>query len=212
MSAPRVTIVDYQMGNLRSVQKALEHVGAEATITNEPSAIAAADRLILPGVGAFRDAIREIRQRDLVQPIKDFIESGRPFLGICLGLQLLFDVSEEGGTHEGLGVLPGRVVRFELPADYKVPHMGWNRVKQEQVGLPIFNQLPAEPHFYFVHSYYVKPDDGSLCWLSCDYGGNFCAAVARDNVMATQFHPEKSQADGLRLLQNFSHIGALAQP
>lgn len=208
MSAPKVTIVDYQMGNLRSVQKALEHVGAEATISNEPSAIAQADRLILPGVGAFRDAIREIRQRGLVEPIRDFIDSGRPFLGICLGLQLLFDVSEEGGAFEGLGVLPGRVVRFDLPTDYKVPHMGWNRVTQEQKGLPIFQQLPSDPHFYFVHSYYVRPDDASLCWLSCDYGGRFCAAVARGNVMATQFHPEKSQANGLRLLENFSRIGA----
>ena len=206
MSAPRVTIVDYQMGNLRSVQKALEHVGAEATITNSASEIAAADRLILPGVGAFRDAIREIQNRDLVKPIKDFIASGRPFLGICLGLQLLFDVSEEGGIYEGLGVLPGRVVRFDLPAEYKVPHMGWNRVKQEQAGLGMFDGLPADPYFYFVHSYYVRPDDASLCWLSSDYGGAFCAAVARDNVMATQFHPEKSQKHGLQLLENFSRI------
>lgn len=206
MNAPRVTIVDYQMGNLRSVQKALEHVGAQATISNDPTEIAAADRLILPGVGAFRDAIREIKSRDLVQPIKDFIASGRPFLGICLGLQLLFDVSEEGGTYEGLGVLPGRVVRFDLPVEYKVPHMGWNRVKQEQVGLSIFDQMPADPYFYFVHSYYVRPDDANLCWLSSDYGGAFCAAVARDNVLATQFHPEKSQTHGLQLLKNFSHV------
>ena len=206
MSAPRVTIVDYQMGNLRSVQKALEHVGAEATITNSASEIAAADRLILPGVGAFRDAIREIQTRNLVKPIKDFIASGRPFLGICLGLQLLFDVSEEGGVYEGLGVLPGRVVRFDLPAEYKVPHMGWNRVKQEQTGLAVFDGLPVDPYFYFVHSYYVRPDDASLCWLSSDYGGAFCAAVARDNVMATQFHPEKSQKHGLQLLENFSRI------
>ncbi len=205
-SVPSVTIVDYQMGNLRSVQKALEHVGAQATISNNPSEIAAADRLILPGVGAFRDAIREIKNRDLVRPIKDFIASGRPFLGICLGLQLLFDVSEEGGTYEGLGVLPGRVVRFDLPAEYKVPHMGWNRVKQEQAGLPIVDGMPADPYFYFVHSYYVRPEHASLVWLSSDYGGSFCAAVARDNILATQFHPEKSQTHGLRLLENFSRI------
>ena len=206
MKAPRVTIVDYQMGNLRSVQKALERVGAEATISNDPSQIASADRLILPGVGAFRDAIREIKSRDLVQPIHDFIASGRPFLGICLGLQLLFDESEEGGVYEGLSVLPGRVVRFELPSEYKVPHMGWNRVKQEQVGLPIFDAMPVDPYYYFVHSYYVKPEDPSLCWLSSDYGGSFCAAVARGNVMATQFHPEKSQTHGLQLLENFSRL------
>lgn len=204
-AAPRVTIVDYQMGNLRSVQKALEHVGVEATISNDPSQITSADRLILPGVGAFRDAIREIKTRDLVQPIKDFIASGRPFLGICLGLQLLFDVSEEGGQYEGLGVLPGRVVRFELPAEYKVPHMGWNRVKAEQADVPAFAGLPSDPYFYFVHSYYVRPDDASVVWLTSDYGGAFCAAVARDNVIATQFHPEKSQAHGLRLLENFGH-------
>lgn len=208
MSASRVTIVDYQMGNLRSVQKALEHVGVEATISNDANEIANADRLILPGVGAFRDAIREIKTRDLVRPIKDFIASGRPFLGICLGLQLLFEVSEEGGQYEGLGVLAGRVVRFELPAEYKVPHMGWNRVKQEQVGVPAFAGLPADAYFYFVHSYYVRPDDASVCWLTSDYGGAFCAAVARDNVIATQFHPEKSQTHGLRLLENFSRIGA----
>lgn len=206
MTSPRVTIVDYQMGNLRSVQKALEHVGAEATITNNPTEIAAADRLILPGVGAFRDAIREIRSRDLVKPIKDFIAGGRPFLGICLGLQLLFDVSEEGGEYEGLGVLPGRVVRFELPDEYKVPHMGWNRVHQQQPGLAAFAGLPDDPYFYFVHSYYVLPADASICWLASDYGGLFCAAVARDNVLATQFHPEKSQSHGLRLLQNFSSL------
>lgn len=206
MNSPSVTIVDYQMGNLRSVQKALEHVGAAATITNDPQQIASADRLILPGVGAFGDAMRELNARGLVDPIIDFIRCDRPFLGICLGLQLLFETGEEGGVHKGLGVLPGRVVRFELPTEYKVPHMGWNRVSDRQKAGPLLERLPESPYFYFVHSYYVQPEDASLTWLACDYGGNFCAAIARDNLFATQFHPEKSQAHGLQLLENFSRL------
>lgn len=206
MSQASVTIVDYQMGNLRSVQKALEHLGARAVISNDPLEILAAERLILPGVGAFGDAMRELQARHLVEPIVDFIRSGKPFLGICLGLQLLFDESEEGGLHRGLGVVPGRVVRFDLPREYKVPHMGWNRVRAEQPGVPLLNGVSENPYFYFVHSYFVRPDDASLCWLSCDYGGPFCAAIARDNVFATQFHPEKSQANGLQLLKNFSQL------
>jgi glutamine amidotransferase len=206
MSQASVTIVDYQMGNLRSVQKALEHVGARATISNDPDEIAAAERLILPGVGAFGDAMRELSSRQLVDPIIDFIQRGKPFLGICLGLQLLFDESEEGGRHRGLGVIPGRVVRFDLPLEFKVPHMGWNRVTAEQPGVPLVECLPASPYFYFVHSYFVRPEDSALCWLSCDDGGKFCAAIARDNLYATQFHPEKSQAHGLQLLKNFSRL------
>jgi imidazole glycerol-phosphate synthase subunit HisH len=206
MNQAKVTIVDYQMGNLRSVQKALEHVGAAAIISNQAADIAAAERLILPGVGAFGDAIRELRTRDLVQPIIDFIQSGKPFLGICLGLQLLFETSDEGGLHQGLGVLPGRVVKFDLPREFKVPHMGWNRVRQQQTIAPMFAGLPENPYFYFVHSYYVQPADPALSWLACDYGGEFCAAVARGNLLATQFHPEKSQSHGLRLLENFSRL------
>lgn len=206
MSRACVTIVDYQMGNLRSVQKALEHVGARATITDKPEEIAAADRLILPGVGAFGDAMRELHARHLVEPIIEFIRGGKPFLGICLGLQLLFETGEEGGLHQGLGVIAGRVVRFDLPVEYKVPHMGWNRVRAQQPGVPLLNGLPENPHFYFVHSYYVQPEDPSLCWLSCEYGVEFCAAIARDNLFATQFHPEKSQSHGLKLLENFSRL------
>lgn len=206
MNNPSVTIVDYQMGNLRSVQKALEHVGAQATITNDPHQIAAADRLILPGVGAFGDAMRELKSRGLVDPIIDFIRCDRPFLGICLGLQLLFEIGEEGGVHQGLGVIPGRVVRFDLSTEFKVPHMGWNRVTDRLPSAPLLDQLPTNPHFYFVHSYYVQPVDQSLVWLTCDYGGDFCAAIARDNLYATQFHPEKSQTHGLKLLENFSRL------
>lgn len=205
----RVTIVDYQMGNLRSVQKALEQVGSQATICSDPDGIASADRLVLPGVGAFGDCMRELNTRNLVEPIKDFIARGKPFLGICLGLQLLFDEGEEGGLHSGLGVLPGRVIRFDIPHEFKVPHMGWNQVRiASPNGRGLLDRLPSDPYFYFVHSYYVKPNDPSLCWLTCNYGVDFCAAIARDNLFATQFHPEKSQAHGLQMLENFSRLPA----
>ena len=200
-----ITIVDYQMGNLRSVQKGIERVGGEARISSDPGQIAAADKLILPGVGAFGDAMAEIRRRDLATPIRDFIDSGRPFLGICLGLQLLFEQSFEHGQHEGLGVLGGDVVRFELPPSFKVPHMGWNTVAKK-TDAPILADIPDGTHFYFVHSFYVRPTDPKVVALECDYGGNFCAMVWRDNLFATQFHPEKSQQDGLKLLAAFNNL------
>ncbi len=200
-----ITIVDYQMGNLRSVQKAIERVGGEAKISSDPDEIAAAEKLILPGVGAFGDAMSELRRRDLDQPIRDFIDSGRPFLGICLGLQLLFQRGYEHGQHEGLGVLAGEVVRFDLPSRYKVPHMGWNTVTK-RANPPILNSTPDGTHFYFVHSYYVVPSDQSVIALESDYGGKFCAMVHRENLYATQFHPEKSQAQGLNLLQAFESL------
>ncbi|TWT82243.1 Imidazole glycerol phosphate synthase subunit HisH 1 [Planctomycetes bacterium CA13] len=200
-----ITIVDYQMGNLRSVQKGIERVGGSAKISSDPKEIAGAEKLILPGVGAFGDAMAEIHRRDLASPIRDFIASGRPFLGICLGLQLLFERGFEHGEHEGLGVLQGDVVRFDLPEGMKVPHMGWNTVSQRSAA-PILKELHDQTHFYFVHSYYVRPKDPSVVALECDYGGPFCAMVWRDNLYATQFHPEKSQADGLKLLSAFSSL------
>lgn len=201
-----ITIVDYQMGNLRSVQKGIEKVGGHAMISSDPNQIASAEKLVLPGVGAFGDAMAEIRRRDLASPIRDFIASGRPFLGICLGLQLLFDRGYEHGDHEGLGVIAGEVVRFELPGEFKVPHMGWNTVRKtvSKTTSASLDNVADGTHFYFVHSYYVKPVDPSVVALTCDYGGPFCAAVQRDNVFATQFHPEKSQADGLKLLAGFA--------
>ena len=198
-----IAIVDYQMGNLRSVQKAFERVGHEATITSRPQDLLAADKVVLPGVGAFRDAIAELRRRDLVEPIREVVASGTPFLGICLGLQLLFDVSYEDGTYEGLGIVPGEVKRFELPPEYKVPHMGWNEVVRQQE-VSCLEGVEDGSHFYFVHSYYVEPKDPSWVALTADYGGEFCAAVSRENLFATQFHPEKSQTTGLRLLGNFA--------
>ncbi len=200
-----IAIVDYQMGNLRSVQKALERVGHEACITNVPDQIATADKLVLPGVGAFGDAMRELRARELVEPIRDFVAGGRPFLGICLGLQLLFEVGEEGGCHAGLAVIPGRVVKFELPPPYKVPHMGWNQVRVRRRS-PLLEGVADGAYFYFVHSFYVIPADAGVVALESDYPQAFCAMAWRDNVYATQFHPEKSQADGLRLLKNFGDL------
>jgi len=205
-----ITIIDYQMGNLRSVQKAFEFCGVEATVSSDPHEIAAAEKLVLPGVGAFRDAIAELRRRDLVEPIRDFVDSRRPMLGICLGLQLLFETGYEGGTHRGLGILAGEVVRFDGPAysgpdGLKVPHMGWNSVTKK-IDSPVLADIADGTHFYFVHSYYVRPADPSIVALTCDYGGDFCAMVARDNLYATQFHPEKSQADGLNLLKRFAHL------
>lgn len=198
------------MGNLRSVQKALEHVGYAATVTSQPEQIAVADKVILPGVGAFGDAMRELSQRGLVAPIRQSIARGRPFLGICLGLQLLFEVGYEGGQQAGLGVLAGTVERFsgdELRRqNLKVPHMGWNQVEVAKAGCPLLKDIPSEAYFYFVHSYYVRLVETDALWLSCQYGLEFCAAVWQDNLFATQFHPEKSQRDGLQLLKNFAAL------
>lgn len=203
-----ITIIDYQMGNLRSVQKAVERSGTEAEITSDPAKISAAEKLILPGVGAFGDAIKEIRNRDLEAPIKDYLASDRPFLGICLGLQMLFEQGFENGTHEGLGVLAGDVVRFELPKQYKIPHMGWNTVDAGPAGSNL--GIDDGTHFYFVHSYFVRPTDPSIVALHCDYGGPFCAAVRRGNLFATQFHPEKSQQAGLQLVERFANGSLLS--
>jgi len=200
-----LAIIDYQMGNLRSVQKGFEKVGHAAAITSDPDVLAKADKIVLPGVGAFPDAIAELQRRHLVEPIKEAINAGKPFLGICLGLQLLFDVGYEGGEYAGLGVLAGRVVRFELPAEYKVPHMGWNGL-QIRRRAPVLAGIGEGTHAYFVHSYYVQPEDKGVIAAEADYGGPFCAMIWRENVFATQFHPEKSQSDGLRMLKNFAEL------
>src|SRR4029078_4826432 len=181
----RIAIIDYQMGNLRSVQKGFEKVGHAATITSDPAELAKAERIVLPGVGAFGDAIAELKRRELVQPIKEAIAAGKPFLGICLGLQLLFDVGYEGGEFEGLGVLRGKVVRFELPQPLKVPHMGWHR-RLTKRRAPILDGIAEGTFFYFVHSYYVVPDDKGVVAIEAEYGHPFCAAVWRDNLFATQ--------------------------
>jgi imidazole glycerol-phosphate synthase subunit HisH len=200
-----IKIVDYGMGNLRSVQKAFEKLGAEAVICTRPAELAGAEKLILPGVGAFRDAIHELRRTGLDTPVREHIASGRPFLGICLGLQLLFDVSYEDGQWEGLGVLPGKIVRFQDQPDLKIPHMGWNTL---DIARPhrLFEGIANGSSVYFVHSYYVVPSDDSVVAARSEHGGPFVAAVARENLFATQFHPEKSQTVGLRLLKNFAAL------
>jgi glutamine amidotransferase len=195
-----VTIIDYGSGNLRSVQKALERIGVESRITDDPNVVAESSRLVLPGVGAFGDAIRAIRSRGLVEPILAHVRADKPFLGICMGLQLLFESGSEGGHHEGLGILPGEVTRFELPREMKIPHMGWNQVTWRK-GEATQSSRPDGEHFYFVHSYVARPRDPSVIAATSDYGGDFCAAVARGRLFATQFHPEKSQAAGMELLR-----------
>ena len=200
-----ITIIDYQMGNLRSVQKGFAKVGHEAQISSDPDLVAAADRLVLPGVGAFPDAMNELEKRGLVEPIKEFAASGKPFLGICLGLQLLFDVGYEGERRAGLGIVHGEVIKFELPQGFKVPHMGWNGVDIQE-DCPLMADLASGTHFYFVHSYYVVPTNQSVVATTTDYYRPFCSMIRRDNVFASQFHPEKSQRDGLKMLQNFAEL------
>jgi len=205
-----ITIIDYQMGNLRSVQKACENVGIAAKISSDPHEIAASEKLILPGVGSFGDAIAELRRRDLVEPIRDFVASRRPLLGICLRLQLLFETGYEGGTHRGIGLLEGDVVRFDwrslgIEATLKIPHMGWNQVRKTAEA-PILSEIDDQAYFYFVHSYYVRPADPSIVALTCQYGIDFCAMIRKDNLYATQFHPEKSQAEGMKLLAGFAAL------
>ncbi len=199
-----IVIVDYGMANLRSVQKAFVQVGHAAEITADPNRIAEADKVVLPGVGAFRDAIAKIRETHLDAAILDHVRKGRPFLGICLGMQMLFTRGYEDGVHQGLDLFPGEVVRFPAIPGLKVPHMGWNTLDLKRPGCPLFAGLPANPAVYFVHSYYAAPTDANLTAATADYPTPFTAAIWRDNVFATQFHPEKSQRVGMQILKNFA--------
>ena len=202
-----IAILDYGMANLRSVQKAFEQVGHRANIISKPDEIDHAEKLVLPGVGAFKDAVRTLRDHSLVDPILRHIDKGRPFLGICLGLQMLFDVGYEDGEHRGLGVLGGKCVRFDVDQTMhlKVPHMGWNQLDVKRSS-PLVKDLPERANVYFVHGYHVVPEDDSIIATTTDYGRPFVSSIWRDNVMATQFHPEKSQKVGLKMLANFAAL------
>ena len=200
-----ITIVDYGMANLRSVQKAFERVGHAAEITGDPGRVAEADRLVLPGVGAFRDAIARLHETGLAEPILGHVRSGKPFLGICLGLQLLFTTSHEDGEHAGLNLFSGEVVRFPPAPGLKVPHMGWNQLRIRRRA-PVLGDLPGGCAVYFVHSYYVVPKDPRLVATETDYPTPFASAIWHENVFATQFHPEKSQAVGLSMLARFAAL------
>jgi glutamine amidotransferase len=196
------------MGNLRSAQKGFEQAGHDAVISDNPADLDRADAVVLPGVGAFKDCFEGLRSRGFVEPIKAAAASGKPFLGICVGLQLLFDESEEGGVSKGLGILPGRVVRFSdaKTTGLKVPHMGWNRITPIPGRCRLFDDLAPDPYVYFVHSFYAVPSDESLVLASCEYGVKFAAMVGRDNIFAVQFHPEKSQAQGIKLIRAFGNL------
>jgi imidazole glycerol-phosphate synthase subunit HisH len=202
-----IAIIDYGMANLRSVQKAFEQVGTPAEIITRPEEIDAADKIVLPGVGAFKDAIATLREQDLAGPIIRHIDRGKPFLGICLGLQMLFDVGYEDGEHRGLGVLQGQCIRFDVDTrlGLKVPHMGWNQLDFKRPS-PLFKDLPSGAGVYFVHGYHVVPEDPGVIATTTDYGRPFVSSIWRDNIMATQFHPEKSQRVGLKILSNFAAI------
>jgi len=195
-----ITIIDYGAGNLRSVANAVTRLGYQPKITSSVNELLDAQAVILPGVGAAADTMESLRALGLADPIRQVIAEGRPFFGVCIGLQVLFTGTEEGGGHECLGILPGRVKR--LPPGLKIPHMGWNQVKQ-RLSHPIFDGIPDDANFYFVHSYYVEPEDKSLIAADTDYGMPICSAVIKGNLIATQFHPEKSGESGLRMYDNF---------
>jgi imidazole glycerol-phosphate synthase subunit HisH len=205
LGAVMIAVIDYGMGNLRSVQKALEAVGHQASVTSDPEEVDRASHVILPGVGAFADAIAELRSSGLAEAFVAAVRAGKPCLGVCLGLQLLFEWSEEDGLHQGLGLLPGRVVRFAHQPRLKVPHMGWNTLRIVRPA-PILEGLGPEPAVYFVHSYYAVPAQSADLAAEADYPEPFAAVVWRDNHMACQFHPEKSQRVGLAMYARFAQL------
>jgi len=203
-----ITIIDYGMGNLRSVQKAFELFYPNVRISSSCEDVLSSNKIVLPGVGAFGKAMEELRKRHLAKAIKEAIEKGRPFLGICLGLQLLFSESEEGGRVKGLGVLSGKVRKFKNVGKLKIPHMGWNRIRNvtDGAGPAILNGVPEGSYMYFVHSYVVEPKDKDVILCETDYGETFASGIENDNVHAFQFHPEKSQSVGLRIIKNFVEL------
>ncbi len=200
-----IAILNYDMGNLRSVSKALESLGAQVKITRNPNEVAQADKLIVPGVGAFKDCMENLKTYGLVDPIRDFIQSGKPYLGICLGMQILMEESEEGGRHPGLGIYRGKVLRFPSGHNLKIPHMGWNSLKKQKKS-QLLEGIPDESFVYFVHSYYLAPEKKKICAAMTDYGLPFASVIEDENIFAVQFHPEKSQQAGLKILKAFTEL------
>jgi glutamine amidotransferase len=213
--SPKIIIIDYGAGNLRSVARAVAHSGREPRVTSDPREVVAADAVIMPGVGAAADTMRNLRKHHMVEPVREYIASGRPFFGVCMGQQALLSVSEEGGEHECLGIIPGRVKKLPSAAPFasqngngarlKIPQMGWNRVHQKAEH-PIFDGIEDDSYFYFLHSYYPEPEDDDVVIGETEYGVTFASVLARDNIVATQFHPEKSSDAGLRMYENFLRI------
>ncbi|MFH1868283.1 MAG: imidazole glycerol phosphate synthase subunit HisH [Candidatus Omnitrophota bacterium] len=209
-----IIVIDYGMGNLSSVTNAIKLYTEDVKISSEPKDIKNAAKIVLPGVGAFKDAYAELKKRGLIKPIKDFIDSGKPFLGICLGLQLLFTKSYEDGMHSGLGIIKGKVVPFAKGKGLKIPHMGWNSIDSSQKSkkmpklkmCPLLKGVKDGSYMYFVHSYYAVPADDSVVAATTDYGNKFCSFLWKDNIYAMQFHPEKSQDAGLNIIKNFVRL------
>ena len=200
-----IAVIDYGMGNLGSVEKALKTLGAKVKVTDKSSDLKKADKIVLPGVGAFKDAMGSIDRLGISDTLKEAILSKKPYLGICLGLELLFEESEEGGKSKGLGFLKGKVARFKDPL-LKVPHIGWNQMRKEKPACPLFKGIDDGAFFYFVHSYYVAPKEKDVIAATTYYGGDFTSMVWKDNVYAVQFHPEKSQENGIKFLENFIRL------
>lgn len=200
-----IAIIDYGMGNLRSVQKGLERVGFEAIVTREVSQMQAARGVVLPGVGAFSACMENLGKFGLIEPIRELVRQEKPFLGICLGFQLLFSESEEFGKQKGLDLFPGKVIGFHASEDLKVPHMGWNRIDKRKDS-PFLEGIASGDYVYFVHSFYVAPEDSSIVATTTDYGQPFVSSIATERLFACQFHPEKSQELGLRILTNFGRF------
>jgi glutamine amidotransferase len=200
---PRIVIIDYGMGNLRNVQKGFEKIGFEAELTRSKKEIEKASAIVLPGVGAFKDCMENLERYGLIEPMLRSIEKGKPYLGICLGLQILYSESEEFGSHKGLDLIKGKVVRFRPDPEHKVPHMGWNTIEKEKE-VPVLQGVESGDFFYFVHSYYVIPEEAKWISTFTTYGKPFVSSIWKENLFATQFHPEKSQQKGLRVLENFA--------
>ena len=201
--APKIVIIDYGMGNLRNVQKGFEWIGFEASVTRNKKEIERASAIVLPGVGAFKDCMDNLEKFGLIEPLLRSIQKGKPYLGICLGLQILFSESEEFGFQKGLDLIKGKVVKFKPDQEHKVPHMGWNGI-EKKMEIPFLRGIESGDFFYFVHSYYVIPEEPRWVSTLTNYGIPFVSSILKENLFATQFHPEKSQQKGLRILENFA--------